>query len=214
MRAQRRSDALRGDNCAEVISASPHFKQQNGNYSLIVRLKAFPQEGHWFPKCDLLAEIGNVMNKQPDFGALSSRARASHSSSTCITIIATWGPINPLIDWLIAQNPSTVPQWPTGVALGIVGFVSTFPHAVSFIRLFLLLFHGAWSMRLDLQCNGIKRIVSHLWARRTEPIKPLRLPRLESWSKAAHAARKNCVFLAFLLSWPPPPQKKFTPLGF
>lgn len=126
------SIALYGENIADFIRL--HFKQQNANYSLIVNLKTFPQEEHWFPRRDLLVGIGNQMNKQP--AALSGHVRASHFSNRCITIIATQGPINLLNDWLIAQNPSTVPQWPTGVALGIVGFVSTFPHAISFIPSF------------------------------------------------------------------------------
>lgn len=92
------SIAVYGDNIAEFNSACLHFKQENDKYFLIVYLKAFPQERHWFPKCDLLVGIGNKINKQPDFGVLSSQVHTSHFSNTCITIIATWGPINPLID--------------------------------------------------------------------------------------------------------------------
>lgn len=208
------SIALCGDNSADIISASLCFEQQNANYFLIVYLKAFPEEQHWFPMCDLMDGIGNGINKQPDFGALLSRVHASHFGNTCITIIATLGPINPLIDCLIAQNPSTVPRWPTGVALGIVGFVSTFPHAISFIPpLFLLLFYRAWSMRLDLQCNGIKHIVSHLWERRIEPIKPQTCPAGKLIKSCTCRKEKLCWSCSLVkFTTPPLPEKTKKPL--
>lgn len=56
-------------------------------------------------------------------------------------------------------------------------------------------------MRLDLQCNGIKHIVSHPRARRIEPINPPPLD-LPGWKVDQEAActrgGKDCVFPAFL----------------
>lgn len=46
-------------------------------------------------------------------------------------------------------------------------------------------------MRLDLQCNGIKRIVSHLPERRAETTKPAHFLCWKSWSGAAHAKEKE-----------------------
>lgn len=79
---------------------------------------------------------GNEINKQAEFEDFSRPAHASHFGNMDGTVIATLGPISPLIDCLIAQNLLTVPQWPSGVAVGTVGFVSTLPHAVSFIPSF------------------------------------------------------------------------------
>lgn len=122
------SVALYGDNLGEIMYVSLHFKQQKCNNFLIVYLKAFPQGSH-FP-CGIWVGISNGMNKLPDFGALSSQVHNSH--------LAKRGLINPLIDWLIAQNPSTLPPMTpvAGVASGIVGFVSTLPRAISFIPSF------------------------------------------------------------------------------
>lgn len=130
------SIALYGDN-SEIISASLHFKQQNSNYFLIVYLKAFPQEGQWFPKCDLLAGIGNVMNKQPDVGVLSSQVLTSQFTNKMYYRNSYMGPNQPL-DWLVncseSFNCTPMTNWCRLRQRG--DLCQHFPDAVSFIPAF------------------------------------------------------------------------------
>lgn len=97
-----------------------------------------------------------------------------------------------------------------GVASGIVGFVSTLPHLIH--SLFLLPFRRAWSMRLDLQCNGIKHIVSHLRERRTEPIKPPTCPAGKVDQKLRIYRKWELFFSWLLVKFTP--SKKRTSFGF
>lgn len=57
---------------------------------------------------------------------------------------------------------------------------------------FLVLFYRAWSMRLDLQRNGIKHIVSHQWRRRIEPIKPPTRPAGKLIRSCAYRKEELC----------------------
>lgn len=71
--------------------------------------------------------------------------------------------------------------------------------------LFLPLFYRPWSMRLDLQCNGIKHIVSHLWERRIEPIKPPTCPAgklIKSFAYRKEELCFSCTLVKFTFSKP------------
>lgn len=49
--------------------------------------------------------------------------------------LAEWGLMDPLINWLIADNPSLLPQSPPVAAGRVGGCVNTAPGAISFIPL-------------------------------------------------------------------------------
>lgn len=174
------SIVLCGENIADFIRL--HFKRQNARYFLIVNLKTSPQEGHWFPQAWPLG-----WNRQPNqwtawlWCFAEPRARLSflqhlyhHNSYT--------GPHQPL-EWLVncseSRNRTPVTD---RCRLGDCGICVNISPRHLIHSLFRLLFRGAWSMRLDLQCNGIKHIVSHLWERGIEPINlPTPSSDLPSW---------------------------------
>lgn len=85
-----------GDNVGEITHAR-HFKEQNCDYSLMGRWKLcdFPSVTSRFKYAM------EFMDKKSDLRLFPPKPRA---------LLAKWGLINPLIDWLIAQNPSLLSQ--------------------------------------------------------------------------------------------------------
>lgn len=114
--------------------------------------------------------------------------------------MATRGP-NQRLDWLVncseSVNCTLMTDW---CRLGDCGICVNISPCHLIHSLSPPLAYRAWSMRLDLQCNGIKHIVSHPRARRIEPINPPPLD-LPGWKVDQEAVctrgGKDCVFPAF-----------------
>lgn len=171
------STALSGNNIGEFLCATPHFKQPNANYFLIVYLKAFPQDGHWFPKCDLLVQTGSKWTNSPSLVLCRAKSQARYSLQQHVYYHNSYTEPHQALNWLVncseSLNCTPMTDWCRLRDCGICVNISPC-HLIH--PLFLLPSYRAWSMRLDLQCNGIKHIVSHLCERRIELIKPPTCP--------------------------------------
>ncbi len=101
---------------------------------------------------------------------------------------------NQILDWLVncskSHNCTPMTAW---CRLGERGICVNISPCHLIHSRFLLLLYRAWSMRLDLQCNGIKRIVSHLWARRIEPINRQTYPAGKLIKSYAYREEELCV---------------------
>lgn len=104
------------------------------------------------------------MDKKSDLRLFPPKPRA---------LLAKWGLIDPLINWLIAQNPTLLSQWPPVAAAHVGGLWDLCQHgpgAISFIPSFC--YSSAEREAWDWICSVIESSTLLVVVGGTDPIKP------------------------------------------